>query len=95
MCYLVAGVTPTPLDAGHAARMLLLGVDHTTPGGLKCMQQLLPLMRSEVYEWARLLAGEQGNEQGLPLTVTSGDPFSSHFFSLHALLVVANLNIVL
>jgi hypothetical protein len=39
--------------------MLLLGVDHTTPGGLKCMQQLLPLMRSEVYEWARLLAGEQ------------------------------------
>jgi hypothetical protein len=58
VCYLVAGVTPTPLDAGHTARMLLLGVDHTTPGGLKSMQQLLPLMRSEVYEWARLLAGE-------------------------------------
>jgi len=57
VCYLVAGVTPTPLDAGPAARMLLLGVNHTTTAGQRAMRQALPLMRSEVYEWARLLAG--------------------------------------
>lgn len=58
MCYLVAGVTPTPLDAGPAARMLLLGINHTTMAGQRAMRQMLPLMRSEVYEWARGLAGE-------------------------------------
>jgi hypothetical protein len=57
VCYLVAGVTPTPLDAGPAARMLLLGINHTTIAGQRAMRQLLPLMRSEVYEWARSLAG--------------------------------------
>lgn len=59
MCYLVAGVAPTPLDAGPAARMLLLGVNHTTTAGQRHMRHLLPLMRSEVYEWAKGLAGER------------------------------------
>jgi hypothetical protein len=58
VCYLVAGVTPTPIDTGPAARMLLLGLNHTTVAGQQAMRQLLPLMRSEVYEWARGLAGE-------------------------------------
>lgn len=58
VCYLVAGVTPTPIDAGPAARMLLLGLNHNTVAGQQAMRQLLPLMRSEVYEWARSLAGE-------------------------------------
>lgn len=57
MCYLVAGVTPTPADAGPAARLLLLGINHTTVLGQRAMRQLLPLMRTEVYEWARSLAG--------------------------------------
>lgn len=64
VCYLVAGVTPVPIDAGAAARMLLLGVNHTTTAGLKAMRQLLPLMRSEVYEWSRSLAGEAAERLG-------------------------------
>lgn len=60
VCYLVAGVAPTPLDAGPAARMLLLGVNHTTTSGQRHMRQLLPLMRSDVYEWAKALAGGAG-----------------------------------
>lgn len=57
MSYLVAGCLPVPLDAGPSARLLLLGVDHHSTQGRRAMAQLLPLLRMEVYEWARNLAG--------------------------------------
>jgi hypothetical protein len=77
VCYLVAGVTPAPLDVGPAARMLLLGVNHTTIAGQSAMRQLLPLMRSEVYEWARSLAGGDAvllSTHRLSSTACSGRP---------------------
>jgi hypothetical protein len=59
MCYLVAGTSPAPIDAGPAAaRLLLLGLDHRSTAGQRGMSQLLPLLRAEVYEWGRLLAGK-------------------------------------
>lgn len=58
MCYLVAGCLPAPIDAGPGCRLVLLGLNHATAAGRRGMAQLLPLMRSELYEWARTLAGE-------------------------------------
>lgn len=57
VCYLLAGVTPAAIDAGPVARMLLLGIDHRSVKGQRAMRHLLPLMRAEVYEWARCLDG--------------------------------------
>jgi hypothetical protein len=57
MCYLVAGCIPTPLDAGPSSRLVLLGLNAHTAAGRRGMAQLLPLMKTELYEWARGLAG--------------------------------------
>jgi hypothetical protein len=57
MCYLVAGCLPAPLDAGQGCRLVLLGVNQHSAAGRRSMAQLLPLMKTELYEWARSLAG--------------------------------------
>jgi hypothetical protein len=58
MCYLVAGCLPAPLGLGAASRLLLLGVDHSSSSGLRGLVQVIPLLRTEVYEWAKGLSGE-------------------------------------
>jgi hypothetical protein len=59
MCYLVAGCLPAPIDiASQGCRLVLLGLNYHSAAGRRATAQLLPLMKTELYEWARGLAGE-------------------------------------